>query len=254
MRRLAGARMRAPGPCRMRQGLQTDEENCGAERCVGTLTAMRRGSLIIVLALLVLSPGASARGLAPLPCPPLGAKLIASDREVRVYRSPLGSSTVIACVVAHRTRMTLLAPPPQSGQHVHLFPGSFAKIVLAGPIAAYVVGRRTGVDTSSSELVVADVSTRRILRSTPVGYSVDAGILASGRLTSLVVTSHGSVSWIEEHRRHGMSSSVSVFAAPPIGSVITLDEGPSIAPESLTLAHGTLSWSDGATQLTAPIP
>ena len=82
--------------------------------------------------------------------------------------------------------MTLLAPLPPRLRRGHGFPGSLTKIVLSGPMVAYVVNQLTGADTSSSEIIVADVATRRILRSASVGRSIDAGYLLSEALTSLV--------------------------------------------------------------------
>lgn len=212
---------------------------------------MGRGTPIAALALLMLTGEASAHRLAPLPCPPHGVDLIASDSEVRAYQ-PSAKSSVTACLVGHRTRMTLLPPPPPRPLPGRRLPPSLEKIVLAGPIAAYVVGGRTGIDTSSSTLVVADIASRRILRTTSAGRG--AGPLWELRLTSLVVTSSGSVAWIIQQLRNGATVEAAVFAAPPIGNAILLDKSPEIAPESLTLADGVLGWSDGGTERTAKMP
>jgi hypothetical protein len=152
--------------------------------------------------------------------------------------------------------MTLLAARPLHIRSVSELPGSLEKLALAGPIVAYLVEKRTGVDTSSSSLIVANIATRRILRSVSVGYSVDAGFVAGENVTSLVVTSRGSVAWIEERHRGLLRSSLtmSVYAAPPTGSPILLDEGPSIAAESLTLSRDTIGWVDGTVRRSAPMP
>jgi hypothetical protein len=161
---------------------------------------------------------------------------------------------VTACLVGRRVGMTLIPAPPPHARPGPFFLGAIGKIALAGPVVAYVIDRLTGVDTSSSELVVADVATRRVLRSAPVGYSVDAGILAYEALTALVVTSDGAVAWVEEQGGARSASVVSVYAAPAKGAAVLLDEGPAIDPTSLVLSGGTLSWSDAGAPRTGAMP
>ena len=214
---------------------------------------------MIVIAISVVGPAAGAPAASRLGCPARGARLVAHDRILRVYEhpgtSPLLGSPVTACVVGRRVGMTLIGAPRPDRRRRRVFPGSLGRLALAGPIVAYVVDRLTGVDTASSELVVADVAARRILRSAPAGYSVDAGIAAARTLTALVVTSTGAVAW-EELRRGplGSGAAVSVYAAPPKGAAAVLDEGPAIDPASLSLSGATLAWSDAGMRHTAAMP
>jgi hypothetical protein len=211
---------------------------------------------VIVAVLPALAAGGGTR--ASLPCPPRGEALIAHDAQVRVYRPKVAPGVsaqrpVSACLVGHRSRMTLIAAGrPQT---LHSFPGSLGTIVLSRTIVAYVVHRLTGVDTASSELFVADVAARRVLREARVGSSVDAGFLGSESLTALVANPAGAVAWIDE--RVGPRSSgrqLFVYAAPPVGHAVLLDEGTAIDPASLTLSGGTLCWSDGGSTRTAHVP
>ncbi len=159
---------------------------------------------------------------------------------------------MVACLAGRQTGMTLIAAPAPHSQR--LVRRSLGIIVVAGPIAAYVVNQLTGVDTSTSKLVVADVASGRILREAPAGHSVDGGIIFDERLSSLATTSRGSVAWIEQRREGRNKRSAAVYSAPPTGHATLLDEGPAVGPESLTLSHGTLSWSDGADRRTATMP
>jgi hypothetical protein len=161
---------------------------------------------------------------------------------------------VTACIVGRRVGMTLVpAPPPHARRRASA--GSIETIVLAGPVVAYVVHRLTGIDTGSSELIVADVATRRILRSAPVGYSVDAGFGGHEALTALVAASDGAVAWISERRSPQPGGlTVSVHSAPPRGAAVVLDEGPAIDTASLELSGGALVWSDAGVSRTAPMP
>lgn len=181
--------------------------------------------------------------------------MVARGNVVTVYMpAKSGSPTVpvVACLAGRQTGMTLIpAPSPSSRRQMR---ESLALVVVAGPIAAYVVNQLTGVDTATSELVVADVASGRILREAPAGHSVDGGIIFDERLSSLATTSRGSVAWIEQRREGRHKRSASVYSAPPTGHATLLDEGPAIGPESLTLSHGTLSWSDGAGRRTAAMP
>jgi hypothetical protein len=226
------------------------------------LAILRRFAGLALLAALgvalapALAGGTGARP--PLPCPPRGEALIAHDAQVRVYRPKLaagvpGRSPVSACLVGRRIRMTLIAAPSPHGPGS--FPGSLGTIVLSRTIVAYVVHRLTGVDTASSELLVADVASRRVLRSVRVGYSIDAGLLGSESLTALVANPAGAVAWIDERLgRRSSGRQLFVYAAPAAGQALRLDEGTTIDPASLALSQGTLRWSHSGSIRTARMP
>jgi hypothetical protein len=72
-----------------------------------------------------------------------------------------------------------------------------------------------------------------------------------------VVSESGSVAWVaSESRRGGLDepSLVRVLLAPVGEPLRTLDEGPDIGPESLSLTGVALSWWHAGTLRTAPMP
>lgn len=187
--------------------------------------------------------------------------MIAEDATMRVYRPKLGDRKlaglpVTACVIGSRTRMTLIPTPPPSTNARRSRPGGLDRIVLAGNIAGYVTGRRTGVDTGRSTLVIADVAHRAVLREAPAGASVDAGIVFSEDITALDVAPDGSAAWIEHRSRSPRSKSPEseVLAAGRTGPVDILDHGPGVEPESLYLSGQTVNWVDEGTTRSAPLP
>jgi hypothetical protein len=222
---------------------------------------LRRTGLLAapLAASLGVTPAAGGDAPPALRCPPRGQAVIAQDTTLRVYRPKVGPRwaevPVMACLVGHRTRLTLVsALPLRPGRH-NRGPGSIGQVVTAGGIVAYVVHELTGVDTSRSELIVADVARRRILRDTPVGYSVDAGFVAAESLTALDATPEGAVAWIVQ--RHGIRThpvATTVYAAARTGHIVVLDEGASIEPDSLDLSGETVNWLDAGATRSAPLP
>ncbi|MFI5039911.1 MAG: hypothetical protein ACHQCG_08215 [Solirubrobacterales bacterium] len=195
-----------------------------------------------------------------MPCPPKGQAVIAEDATMRVYRPKVTARNeselpVVACVIASRTRMTLIpASVPRASDRIS-DPGSLRRLVLAGDVAGLVIGHLSGVDTGYSEIVVADVARRAILRETSAGHSVDAGYVFWAGPTALDVAPDGGVAWIVETAARGPRPRDSaVFAAPRTGPIVTLDEGPRIEPESLFLSGDTVNWVDGGTTRSAPLP
>jgi hypothetical protein len=203
---------------------------------------------LTLLALLAV-PGAESAASTIRGCPPSGARTIAHDRPVRVYR--VGSEgPVVACLVGHSGHMTLLAKPAPC---CHGLRGSVGSFELAGPILGYIE-TQFGVDSGSSRLMLLDVASHRVLRSIDGGSYVDAGLILSERIASFVLDSHGSLAWIASRSEHRQPAQLSVHAAVPHRAPETLDEGPSIDPHSLRLSLGRLSWShEGVTQ-TVSIP
>jgi hypothetical protein len=204
--------------------------------------------LTLAVALLAV-PGAESAASGSQGCPPAGARTIAHDRSVRVYRvGPKGA--VVACLVGHSGHMTLLAKPAPC---CHGLRGSVGSFELAGPVVGYIE-TQFGVDSGSSRLMLVDLSSHRVLRSIDGGSYVDAGLILSERIASFVLDSHGSLAWIASRSEHRQPVQLSVHVAVPQQVPKTLDEGPSVDPHSLRLSQGRLSWShEGATR-TVSIP
>lgn len=203
-------------------------------------------------------------GRPPLPCPPRGQYVIAEDTTMRVYRPKITARNVselpaVACVIGTRVRITLTGPPgSRRGRRGHRSrePARVDRLAIAGDVIAYTSNQLTGVDTSASTLTVADVAHRSILREIPAGYGVDAGLVFSEGVTTLAVTSGGTVAWIVRRSRSlpSRAAGSEVLAAGRTGPVVTLDEGPGVEPQSLYLSDGTANWVDDGRTLSAPLP
>jgi hypothetical protein len=124
---------------------------------------------------------------------------------------------------------------------------------VAGEIVAFVE-TTFGVDSGSSTLVIVDVGARRRLREAPVGSYVDAGLIRDERLAALVLTPRGSAAWVTTSSNRGVAGPASVHLAGRTGPVLVLDEGTAVDPASLRLEGSTLSWSDGGTRRSHPMP
>lgn len=123
-------------------------------------------------------------------------------------------------------------------------------------MVAFVEAHR-GVDTACFSIGVIDVeSGPRVLLSTDVGCSIDAGFVKSERPTDLVVNEHGSVSWIVTKSGLGHASkSIEVRSEATTHATALVDSGSGIVPGSLRLAPGgEVSWLDGGRTLYASLP
>jgi hypothetical protein len=125
-------------------------------------------------------------------------------------------------------------------------------VALSGTVLAYSV-KHVRADSSGSDLFLAQVASRRILRELPGDSFVDAGFIGATFTTQFALDPSGSAAWIDETLGpiSNRTKTFVVRAAPLDGEEVVLDEGPSIAPRSLKLTTGTLSWQDGATRRTA---
>src|ERR1700761_5707179 len=98
------------------------------------------GAFAIFALGLVLSGGASGRSPTQPSCPAGGQHVVARGNDLSVYapgKSGSPAVPVVACLAGRQTGMTLIAAPsPHSRRPVRR---SLGIIVVAGPIAAYVV-------------------------------------------------------------------------------------------------------------------
>ncbi len=208
--------------------------------------------VLAFIALLFAAPAvgsASVAHSASASCAPFGARVLAHDGLVRVYRIA-SEGPVAACLGGHSGHMTL---PTKPAPCCHGLRGSVGSFELAGPIVGYIE-TRFGVDSGSTKLVLVDVDSRRLLRSIDGGSYVDAGLILSERIASFVLDSRGSLAWIESRSEHREPAQLSVHVAAPHRPPETLEEGPSIDPHSLRLSHGRLSWSHGGVERTVSVP
>jgi hypothetical protein len=144
--------------------------------------------------------------------------------------------------------MTLL---PKHAFGVHQSVGQF---VLADDFIGYIEAQ-FGVDSGSSTLIVVDVASRRRLHEIAAGHYVDAGILFSEGVTDFVVSNRGSLAWITLRRKSALvEEERTVQVVGPTGPPTVTDASTTINPTSLRLSDHTLSWSDGGSRRTAPMP
>jgi hypothetical protein len=209
---------------------------------------------IVAVSAAVLAQSAIASAAKRLPCPRKQAEVIASDKLVRVYvypptkeRYPRPRRTE-ACLVGGGARMTLLNPEGERGFRAP----TFDVVALSGTAVAYSIGRH-GVDSGASEVVVADIATRRIVQELPGESFADAGFLGRTTRTDFVLDHSGSAAWIDEvvgpiSKR---TRSFAVHRAPVGEEEVVLDESADIAPHSLELRAGTLRWQDVGMQRAA---
>jgi len=176
------------------------------------------------------------------------ARVLARGPAVAVYETSArvtGTRPAIwACLAGHAGHMTLLAGTLLNARV------SLEGFELAGHIAAYLETQR-GVDTSQTNIVVVDVGARRVLRAQLAG---DSGPFGEDWVGRFLVTSRGSVAWTSTSEERRGPAVVSVYAAPREGSSALLDRGAAIDAGSLSRSGTTLSWSDGGTVHTAPLP
>jgi hypothetical protein len=188
----------------------------------------------LVCALLTCSvvSAAPARDSGGARCGPAGARELAASRYGRIYS---WHGSVYGCTVGHRYR---LGSATQCNRSARIGPAA-----AAGELAAYAV-TRCGVDTGSTQVIVARLSDRHRL-STHAASSVIVGAESFESVGSIVVNRTGQVAWIASvssiatHRR-----AVQLLAADQHGTRV-LDSSLAIAPGSLRLSGSRLSWKHG---------
>lgn len=220
-----------------------------------------RGLALVVLAagLFAYAAGWSSAATtrrAPLhTCPPPRARVIAQDRDLRIYSTGARVSyayAVRACRRGARASMTLLSG---SRRHFGLH-HSVGQFVLAGDFVGYIE-TQFGVDSGTTTLIVLDVASKRTLHEIVAGHYVDAGFVFSEEVTDFVVSDRGSVAWITQRGRRGPRGSPeerTVQVIGPTGMATVADTSTTIDPTSLRLYAHTLRWSDAGVRCTAPMP
>jgi hypothetical protein len=204
----------------------------------------------------IAASGAGARPLGHERCLPRRAHAVAEDREVRVYSMEAtymvgayrySHEVTYACLLRSGTAMKLTEP------HHHR-PASSKLVALDGTMAAYTYSD-VGVDTSSTEIVSANVAARRVMLTVPnaAGF-VDACVISLRELKDLAVTDHGSVTWILRTGQGCQTQTFQVYDASTSSEPTLLDEGLGIDPESLLVSNRSVSWEDGGRRRYALLP
>jgi len=209
------------------------------------------------------SSGAQATGSASTPsrppatqrqvarCTPRGAHVVVVSHDAVVYTvagvlraGPLPGSraqgvAVFGCVIGIWKRVAL-------GTVRRL-----EKVALNGTAVAYASSQVQGIDTSRTDVLVADIRRRHKLFDVPAGRIAIAPSFVS--VDALVVTPDGTVAWIQ-HGGTAESPGNSVHAASVAKpSDHQLASGPAINPRSLRLVSGTVSWLEDGQRRSARI-
>jgi hypothetical protein len=159
---------------------------------------------------------------------------------------PLAQEGTYACLLGRGTTVALAKPSRYCCN-------SIGHVTLAGPIVAYTDSFH-GVDSGCTSIAVVNVASRRtLLTRTQVACSVDAGFIAFGEVTDLVVTSRGSVAWIV-HKGNQQVAGFEVHSTLTSGVTALLAEGPAIVPGSLRLSGHVVSWENAGYRKSGHLP
>jgi hypothetical protein len=198
------------------------------------------GAAVLSIGLAAAS-GASAEP--EIPCGPVSAHTLASDGLARIY-SQHGS--VYGCAASDQMSFRL-------GQASGTYPAKrVGPVALAGVDAAYGLST-SGVDTTSSEVVVRRLTDGKVLRR----HNAITGNLPAEfyeRVYVVVVKTDGSVAWtanatsIISHQ----GGKVQVEKSDQTSRTL-LDQHPDINTGSLRLNGSTLTWFDGASRRSATL-
>lgn len=209
--------------------------------------------LVATLALGIVATVASA-GAAPVhrpTCDSRGARVLAQNREVRVYsrKAKRASEGIYACLRRTGRTITIARPGRRALRGFDV-----EHITLAGAMVAYTSSTH-GVDTGSTSIEVLDVADRHVVLRVPqaAGF-VDACVIQFRRITDLLVTARGSIAWILEKGSRCKTTTLQLYSAQVSGTPVLLDEGPTIASESLRLHDLTVSWEDSGRVVSARLP
>jgi hypothetical protein len=99
-------------------------------------------------------------------------------------------------------------------------------------------------------VIVRDLRSGRVLRSTPTGTSTNPMVVGVGPTTSIVLKKDGAVAWIVD--TSGEQNRYQVHAADRSGARL-LASGSDVDPSSLALAGSTLYWTQGGKAFSAAL-
>jgi hypothetical protein len=187
-------------------------------------------------------------------CLPRGAHTLAKDSSARVFSVhasqrgfPGLSRRVYACLFRRGIPVLLGKPSPLGFRGV-------GPVALAGTTVAYA-DTTGGIDFFNTVVLELDLRTGRTRFSLPATTSTGT-VESFYFVQALVLTPRGSAAWV------GSKSSIvnqtgtiyEVHRALASGATSLLDQGPRVDPASLRLSRGTVSWIDGGSPMSAPLP
>jgi hypothetical protein len=201
----------------------------GPRRYCGRRVVWLSPLLIIALLPVARAGAASARSA----CTPAGSKTVVTGKSSRVFRSRGGS--FYGCLFARRKPVFLATGTLPLGAPR-----------VGGPFAAF--SRRAHHDGSAlEEDVPATVLSIGLCRNDRRRFKYDTG--AGGRVSDLVVSSRGDIAWIAHQA--GAYRVFKLDATTPRRKPATVSTSATIAPRSLTLKRGRISWRDAGSRRSA---
>lgn len=165
-------------------------------------------------------------------CTPAGSTTVAAGKAARIFRSHGGA--FYGCLRSRGVPVFLATKTlPLRTAHV------------AGPFAAF--SRPPHHDGQTDEDMPATVSSIGLCRSDARRFKYNVG--AGDAVTDLVVSRHGDIAWIARVGGIYRVVKLDTSASRRPGSV--LDRSATIAPRSLTLKSGRVSWRDASVRHSA---
>jgi len=196
-----------------------------------------------------------------------------ADRVARIYAIRTGKDAVLYPGGPHWTLYDYYGCAVGSGKPELLARASFSaprvdrchaaayldcvrEIRLVGAMVGYIADAGE-LDTSTGTLTVRDLTTRRVLHTVRTSFQQpDLG----QSVIRFVLARSGNIAWVT---RTASGGPLPGDNGPPDSSTIqraigqtvdTLDSGRGIVASSLRLRRGTVEWTDGGQQRTAPLP
>jgi hypothetical protein len=193
-------------------------------------------------------------------CPPANEGVVVADAQAVLYKATTtvyepeehkfveGREEIFGC--AHGAKRSYhIGLPPYGGPGES---GGVGPVALVGPIVAYDVGERAGVESTRSveEIWVRNLRTGKLIHRIPNGSPPEPGDVGLGDTAAIVVKSDGSVAWIV--RAGEKLGGIQVRSVDKTGSHL-LATSPEIDPTSLALAGSTLYWTQGGKPMSAAL-
>lgn len=191
-------------------------------------------------------------------CLPVGSTTLARDKHARIYSLPTRGSVaerdpesvrVLGCLFGPGHALLLGTTAFTSRREGQIGTEAFD---VETPMTAYST-RFQGVDFNRVSVVVRNLRNAEQVRE--LAGEPRVGVEQISSVTDIEVTSSGSVAWISEgHSLGSGASGAEVAVAAPGQPAEVLDKGNGIAPKSLELHNNTLSWINGGSRRSAPMP
>lgn len=217
---------------------------------------MKRRAFLLPVALVACvfltgSAGASARQRPPKRCGPKSAMTLRRDKRARVFQLPVegrrGDQPTYGCLFSTRHWWRLDRPKGWSSLNRET-------LVLRAPWVAYSI-TSMGIDSGGSGISVKNLRTGAETQTYgAVTLPPFRGPETFTSIAKIVLQDDGNVAWIGREVSIGNQTPRLQVELGNSAGLSVLDEGPDIAPDSLSLDGSTLTWSNAGVTRTAELP